>query len=320
VPKDEMAEPSIPSPRDDDPEDVHWALTTAASLQAQGDQVEALRWLRRAAEAASQASDASRATELVKRVAELAGLLGGAPTDRGKPATGDSTQGGAMPHGLGLPVGSAAAAQVDEARQGLMDDLDEPTCVDSRPPLELAAEVISRAAEKRAGREAALAARLKDEITLIPGTQKAAGVESAIQAERAAQFRRIVPEGEVDRRPTCPAPAPQGYLDDVDDDGTEVTESMVLPPNIGDINEEADAARSALGSVTLPALTSVDPSRVALVQVFDGGGPRVLPLAPDEEAPPGSAVALLVPSSREDARRVASMLGAKPDGRDKRGG
>ncbi len=309
-----MTGPSIPSPRDDDTEDVHWALTTAASLQAQGDHLEALRWLRRAVEAATEASRAERATELGKRAAELAGVFGGAPTDRGPAAAGEPAPRGPLAHGLGLPDASSRSAQLGEADETLMDDLDEPTYADSRPPLELAAEVISRAAERRAGRQAAIAARLKDEITLIPGTKKAAGVESAIEAERSAQAKSAAATGEVDRRPTCPAPAPRFAMGEPDEDGNEVTASMALPANIGDIIDEADAARSAVGSTTQPALTSVDPSRVALVDVFDGGGPRLLALSAEEAAPPGSAVALLVPASREDARRVASML------RPRRGG
>ena len=45
----------IPAARDDDPEDVSWALSTAATQWARGDRVEAFKWLRRAAEAASEA-------------------------------------------------------------------------------------------------------------------------------------------------------------------------------------------------------------------------------------------------------------------------
>ncbi len=315
-----MADQSIPSPRDGDSEDVHWALTTAASLQAQGEHVEALRWLRRAVEAAAEASNDGRAIELGKRAADLAQVLGGAPTHRGSSKTVEPDQQGLMPHGLGLPDASSGPVKVDQARRPLMDDLDEPTHVDSRPPLEVAAEVLSRVAESRVGHAAAEAARLKEEITLIPGTKKAAGIESAVEVARAAYARVGDAPGEVDRRPTSPAPAPRTADGDADDDGSEVTESMELPPNIAEIIDEAEAARTEVGSTTLRAATSVDARRVALVQIFDGGGPRVLPLAPGESAPAGAAVALLVPASPEDDRRVASMLGITADDGDERDG
>ncbi|HEY2370361.1 MAG TPA: hypothetical protein VGH87_28390 [Polyangiaceae bacterium] len=61
----------IPAVRDDDPEDVSWALSTAATQWARGDRVEALKWLRRAAEAASEADKDARALELAKAAADL---------------------------------------------------------------------------------------------------------------------------------------------------------------------------------------------------------------------------------------------------------
>ncbi len=61
----------IPKARDDDPEDVSWALSTAATQFARGDRAEALKWLRRAAEAASEAERDSRALELAKAAADL---------------------------------------------------------------------------------------------------------------------------------------------------------------------------------------------------------------------------------------------------------
>lgn len=294
---DDQADRTIPPPRDDDTEDVHWALTTAASLQAQGDQVEALRWLRRAVEAAEASSD-QRAVELGKRAAELAQALGGAPTHRGPLMAMDCSSQETMP--------------VSKPR---MDDLDEPTCVDSRPPLDIAAEVVSRAAERRAEQLRGPMADPKDEITLIPGTKKAAGIESVIDAVRGAQSSPASAAADTDCRPTSPAPPPVVADYDPDFEGTEVTASMALPPNIGDIVDEADRFEGP----TMTSGAALEPMRVALVQIFDGAGPRVLPLAPKEPAPPGAALALLVPASREDASRVASMMGVDPkDGGDRR--
>jgi hypothetical protein len=66
-----MSTTQIPPARDDDPEDVSWALSTAATSFARGDRAEALKWLRRAAEAASEAERDTRALELAKAAAEL---------------------------------------------------------------------------------------------------------------------------------------------------------------------------------------------------------------------------------------------------------
>jgi len=188
--------------------------------------------------------------------------------------------------------------------------------VDSRPPLEIAAEVVSRAAERRASERRGPRVDPKDEITLIPGTKKAAGIESVIDAARSAHGAPMSATEDTDRRPTSPAPAPVAPVYDPDDEGTEVTASMVLPPNIGDIIDEAEAER--LAAETKTSVTALDPMRVALVQIFDGAGPRVLPLAPEEAAPPGAALALLVPASREDAQRVRSMMGVVPEDRERR--
>ncbi|MBW2456217.1 MAG: hypothetical protein JRI68_16985 [Deltaproteobacteria bacterium] len=295
---DDTADHSIPAPRDDDTEDVHWALTTAASLQAQGDHVEALRWLRRAVEAAAEASKDQRAVELGKRAADLAQALGGAPTHRGPLMAKDCSSQETMP-----------------ISQPRMDDLDEPTYVDSRPPLDIAAQVVSRAAERRAEQPRGPMADPKDEITLIPGTKKAAGIESVIDAVRTTHASPASAAADTDRRPTSPAPPPVAGDYDPDYEGGEVTASMVLPPNIGDIVDEADRFEGP----TMTSGTAIKPMRVALVQIFDGAGPRVLPLAPKEPAPPGSALALLVPASRKDASRVASMMGVDPkDGGDRR--
>jgi len=75
-----MSSTPIPIARDDDPEDVSWALSTAATSFARGDRGEALKWLRRAAEAASEAERDTRALELAKAAAELSALPGAAVT------------------------------------------------------------------------------------------------------------------------------------------------------------------------------------------------------------------------------------------------
>ncbi len=80
-----MTSSPIPVVRDDDPEDVSWALSTAATQWARGDRIEALKWLRRAAEAASEAENDTRALELAKAAADLS-TPSIAPPSRPSPA------------------------------------------------------------------------------------------------------------------------------------------------------------------------------------------------------------------------------------------
>src|SRR5579862_5265625 len=80
-------EAPIPTPRLDDDEDVHWALSTAGALWARGEKVEALKWLRRAAEQASDVNADVRALELFKAAADMASKVGplSAPPPAPKP-------------------------------------------------------------------------------------------------------------------------------------------------------------------------------------------------------------------------------------------
>src|SRR5262245_55630890 len=66
-----MAQIAIPTPDTRDSEDVHWALSTAASLWASGAWQDAVRWLRRAAETANDREDDDRALELFKAAAAI---------------------------------------------------------------------------------------------------------------------------------------------------------------------------------------------------------------------------------------------------------
>lgn len=62
----------IPPARDDDAEDVSWALQTAETQWRRNERADALIWLRRATQAAADANDDDRALELARRAAELA--------------------------------------------------------------------------------------------------------------------------------------------------------------------------------------------------------------------------------------------------------
>ncbi len=66
---------SLPVVRDDDSDDVRWALETANAIWGRGDYREALSWVRRAAEAAAEAGADLRAVQLAKGAAELRAAL-----------------------------------------------------------------------------------------------------------------------------------------------------------------------------------------------------------------------------------------------------
>ena len=68
------AQPLLPQPKEGDPEDVTWALSTAEALWRRGEHGDAITWVRRAAEAASEAEDDLRMLELAKAATELAAL------------------------------------------------------------------------------------------------------------------------------------------------------------------------------------------------------------------------------------------------------
>ncbi|MEZ4226047.1 MAG: hypothetical protein R3B13_34185 [Polyangiaceae bacterium] len=69
-----MELPTPPEAKDDDSDDVRWALETANAIWARGEIREALQWIRRAAEAAAEAGADMRAVQLAKSAAELRGL------------------------------------------------------------------------------------------------------------------------------------------------------------------------------------------------------------------------------------------------------
>lgn len=72
---DDLAIPTVPEAKPDDPEDVSWALSTAEAMWARGDHSEGIKWVRRAAEAASEAEADERALELAKAAADLSAMV-----------------------------------------------------------------------------------------------------------------------------------------------------------------------------------------------------------------------------------------------------
>jgi hypothetical protein len=69
-------EPSqLPHPKDDDAEDVAWALSTAEALWKRGERADAISWIRKAAAAAAEAELDLRVLELAKAAAELSAAM-----------------------------------------------------------------------------------------------------------------------------------------------------------------------------------------------------------------------------------------------------
>jgi hypothetical protein len=270
-----MGELGIPAPEQSDTEDVHWALTTAASLHARGDHHEALRWLRRAVSAAVASAQDRRAIELGRRAAELEEALGAAPTYRGQ--TRDPAQD---------RVAQAPALRTMRIDSSI-DGLDEATYVDTPEDLgEL--PFTQKAAGVRSGdADGYRATPLPYRSSSVPP-----GVRSTLpEAHRYARDTLTLPGAHIEEEPTVTmkgAPDPD-----------DITQQSHVSRRGSPSNAPADA------HTTAPA--AVQPRRVAVLASADGEA-RVIPLAPGTHAPDGAAVALLFPVTKHDAHRIARLL------------
>ena len=300
-----MAAAPFPAPRDDDPEDVHWALTTAVSLQARGDLGEALRWLRKAVAAAVACDCDTRAIELGRCAADLEDCLAVAPTGRGDELDVATDPDGVPSAFARLELGRLTLDSVVE------DDLDPPTHVDVRrhhpePP----------SSAPDTGSQVAPTPRIAEHgegemsSTGAPFTVKAAGVTSSVGGVR----RVAPPEPRSDDRPPLPVEA---ELTMDSDDGVELDDELTLAvriaPNVHELSPGPDGEGDRHDK-TLPAMSSLMRYRVALVASSDGGDARVILLRGEDSAPVDSGVAMLIPASSQDAERIANLLSGR-DGR-----
>jgi hypothetical protein len=296
-----MADAKVPQPLDSDPEDVSWALTTASSLQASGDYMEALRWLRKAVTAAVAHDDDSRAIELGRYAADFEEAIASAPTRREAGAVDPSSE---------------ARSRDTLQDEAAYDDLDQPTHVDpsrkfndtgqnSAAPLTQMAGSAPHTPPPPAQR---ITGNPESEITLVPFTMKAAGIADragveAVKAARAA-LAKTMP---VPVQPSVNSTLVTGEMPSLED---EHTIAMRRPPNIDEISTESvdpERTPSTGGDGTVPSMAPLARWRVALVTSADGE-PRVLVLKPGTSAPSGAGVGILLPLSSRDAKIIAAML------------
>jgi hypothetical protein len=294
---------AIPQPLDSDHEDVHWALSTAQSLAAQGDNDEALRWLRKAVSAAVACRHDRRAMELGRWAAQFEDSLGLALTQRGPSAQQKTSHRETPRRQVATPPFDPEVTETD-ARARL--DLDCPTHVD---PVRSTLVVEDTFSDDFVA---------DSEITLVPFTMKAAQSPkpSKVATERPAVRRVAQPGPERPERQgartlqVAQFPSPEGRRAEMPpfvDEPDESTLAMSVAPNAHEIaDHDSHASTSAAGIATVPR------HRVALVASPDGHDPRVLPLARGATAPTDSGVAILIPVSSRDAHRIAELLGLKP--------
>lgn len=315
----------FPAPREDDHEDVHWALTTAQSLHSQGDNVEALRWVRKAVAAAVACDLDGRAIELGRVAAELEDSFGAATTQRGEGARNGSAEAVEEPT-------MKSMAKTDFTDQPV-DDLDSPTFVDSHRP---------GSAPRGSGPIDPLGA-VDSEPTVVPYTQHSAGTQASpkTQTMTSAQAQELASAfgpaesssaGQAPSDPGSAGPAaasaafanhdtftmPAMTLDDIrrqesgpgstvnleDDDNVTMMSSSPHP--------ETSVVQAPPKERTMPAQGdgAVTRWRVALLAASDGDA-RVMVLRHGDTPPEGAALAMVIPASSADARALNELLGGK---------
>jgi len=326
-----MGETAFPAAREDDHEDVHWALTTAQSLHSQGDNLEALRWVRKAVAAAVASDRDGRAIELGRLAAELEESFGAATTKRGEGARDGSAEAVEEPT-------MKSFAKRDFSDQPV-DDLDSPTFVDSHRP----------DSGSPTGSDDSRA-RVDSEPTIVPYTKQSAGTDgppptaaATGQAPPARAAARTMPMSQVPSLPqsgprSAAAPSPSSV--DLSSQDTFTMPAMTLEDLQQQERQEAKGSEPAPNSTIeledegLETLSSNDPAgstnwpakedrtmpaigegavarwRVALLAASDGDA-RVMVLGRGDQAPEGAALAMIIPASSADAQALAALFEGK---------
>src|SRR5690349_24472455 len=81
LPMTDPGSPEFPTAKDDDDDDVAWALSTAQVQWKRGSQADAVVWLRRAIDSAVSVGATWRAAELTRQTDELEAYLVSGPAE-----------------------------------------------------------------------------------------------------------------------------------------------------------------------------------------------------------------------------------------------
>ena len=299
---------SFPAPRDDDHEDVYWALKTALSLDARGDSDDALRWLHKAVEVAAASRHRSRAVELGRIAVDLERrivadrLMSSEPLPSAEVEFPEDTERNALRQSVRDTLTDAQEARHHEL--GAAGSSGTPGFVNSANPVTLVD------GDGHPGYDIDAAA------TQVPFTQLSAGASggpavSSKATASATRIRRLKPAvsrtlktADHDSSPNASVPVPHEHGRPVYDDD-DATMAMRRPPNLDDIES------GSFSECTMPAVPALTRFRVALLASSDGHEPRVILLDPGASAPPGAGVATLVPVSTTDAETIRQMLDAE---------
>jgi len=289
---------AIPEPRDDDLEDVHWALSAAIAMYERGDTAEALKWLRRAAGTAADRDADVRAVELFKAAADMASIVdaqeaaeGTAPTpkkhSRAKAVRDvpDPPTKRREPRNLVPEVPPPARVSERFRALGLhFDENEEDTFVRPETMLRRALLAIDPDYARRTDYD-------DDGVGEAPSARP---VHNHRESRKIADTRS---DSEVESDGDWAA-------DDEDSDPPDETirrrsvSDSAAPSMTGPVSPRASAGPMPGGLLTV---------RVAVLPIPEDGDVRLIFLSPGEEPPPGVATALLVPPSQEDAELLAKL-------------
>lgn len=276
---------SIPPPREDDFEDVHWALSAASAMWERGESVEALKWLRRAASTAADRDADVRAVELFKAAADMASIVDvdeAAPRTPGEDPPTRKRVSSNEPRDLVPKVPPPTTVSERLAALGMAGESEEDTFIRPETMLRRALMAIDPQYAERTDYD-------YDGVGDQPTPRPVPG-----RILRSSEENAAAPIADPHSMPTPQSLDSEELLSD--DEPTDPRQQLIKPKN------EAPPV-AATGPMPGGLLTL----RVAVLPIPEEGDIRLIFLSPGEEPPPGVATALLVPPSEEDARLLAQL-------------
>ncbi len=302
-----MTEQQLPQVKPDDGDDVSLALETAATLWANDNQAEALRWLRKAADAAEQMGNDLRALELARAAADLRNAE--RPSNESPMADAPGALTSDLPSPASLP-GAVATPEAGTARRGSlppkpakrvlpgtggsMDAVGEepsrrpppPSSMRSGPSSTRPASLVPGAPPKP-----------KVPLSSDPDTSgfQAAAASREVSGEVAAAGL-----GEVSGEDS-PAPVTTASPSGVDDDPSEPSSDRPTPP-VARMAVSSQLPASVVAASSEPVQASVAPGAEAADAPRQGTGS--LPPAPAKPSAGGTRAAPHDPTNGSGARRL----------------